>query len=844
MYFDDVKKININELINNKYPIYAHINAGENENLEDHINLCKNYFFRLMENKGLYSVFKKMEKKFFIGFSEEAISLFREMVLNTVILHDMGKVNPCFQKDRLNNNLHIKEAARYNNSHHSMLSSVIYIDFYYPKIKALEKDEKNILLDFMMMNAYVISRHHGQLNSFEQFKNKFDPDGEGEKFLDYDGQRELFEFTYANKVNITIEYIEKIFKTIKKNKDRYSKDMLVYRFIYERFMLSILVACDFYATSEFMDGIEIKNIGVINDIEEFYNVYKQGDIYKSIRKYEKEDYTKYKDFYTIKDINILRDELFLDSEKTLSENINSDIFYLEAPTGSGKSNTATNLSFKLLEQDRSKNKIFYVYPFNTLVEQNICVLEKVFDKADNILSKIAVINSIEPIKTEGELNLDYYKKALLNREFLNYPIVLTTHVSIFKYLFGTSKENIFPMHQLANSVIVLDEIQSYKNLIWGEIITFLTCYAKLLNIKFIIMSATLPNLDELSLSSSSTVRLIENRDKYFKNPVFKNRVKVDYSLLYSENVLDDLYYHVKEKSALRKKILIEFISKNSAFSFYEKLKNDKEISCEVELMTGDDNISERSRILNKVNSGNNIILVATQVVEAGVDIDMDIGYKNISLFDSEEQFLGRINRSCKKSECIVYFFKLDEANTIYKGDVRNNNDITLNNEAIRGILIEKDFDKYYEKVIDRLKGITRGLNELNINNFFNDDVWKLNFIKVDEKMQLIADDRKQTSIYLSSNLMDKSGKKLCGNSIWDEYKKLLSDDNMDYAEKRVKLSKVRAEMNNFIYQIKWNENFNYNDRIGELYYIEDGDKYFHEGKFDRKKFMRGVGDFI
>lgn len=855
MYFDNVKKINVNKLIDNKYLIYAHVKDGHNEHLEEHIELCIKYFFRIINDKSLYSVFEKLENEFFKECSKETVNLFREMILNTIILHDMGKVNPYFQKKRLNNDLNIQEAAKYNNSHHSMLSSVIYIDYYFHQIKKFKKNERNILLDFMMMNAYIISRHHGQLTSFKEFKEKFTSDGEGEKLLVEDGQKELFEFTYTNKINISIKNILKIFKIIEDNIGNNSRDIQVYRYIYERLMLSILVACDFYATSEFMDGVEIRDIGIINNIDEFYNVYKQGEIYKSIRNYEKENYTEGKDLSNVTDINVLRDELFLDSEKKMVNNINSNIFYLEAPTGSGKSNVATNLSFKLIEQDKSKNKIFYVYPFNTLVEQNINTLKKIFQKEQNILNRIAVINSIEPIKTDKrfyeneeektELEyLEFYKKALLNRQFLNYPMVLTTHVTMFKYLFGISKEDIFPLHQLANSVIVLDEIQSYKNLIWGEIITFLTCYAKLLNIKFIIMSATLPNLDKLSLSTGSTIRLIEDRNKYFKNPIFKNRVNVDYSLLSSENILEDLYEHIKQKSLLDKRILVEFINKNSAYTFYNKLKNDEEISCEVELMTGDDNISERERILNKVKESKRIILVATQVVEAGVDIDMDIGYKNISLFDSEEQFLGRINRSCKKSGCIVYFFKLDEAKTIYKGDVRNNKDITLNHEFVREILIEKNFNKYYEVVLDRLRSITGGMNKLNIDSFFSDTVGNLDFNEVDERMKLISDDRKQISIYLSSNLVKNNGENICGNEVWENYKQLLLNENMNYAEKRIKLSIIKSQMNNFIYEIKWSENFIYNDRIGELYFIEDGGKYFKDGKLDREKFISGIGDFI
>lgn len=65
-------------------------------------------------------------------------------------------------------------------------------------------------------------------------------------------------------------------------------------------------------------------------------------------------------------------------------------------------------------------------------------------------------------------------------------------------MFGDSKENAFGFHQLCNSVIVLDEIQSYRNNLWNEIITFLKGIAKLLHIRVIIMSATLPNLELLT----------------------------------------------------------------------------------------------------------------------------------------------------------------------------------------------------------------------------------------------------------------------------------------------------------------------------------------------------------
>lgn len=852
MYFDFINKFNVKESINEKYKIYAHENKGNYEHLYEHIDLCDKYFFKIVREKGLEEVFNKLEEEFLSQCSKEAKELFREMIVNTILMHDMGKVNPLFQDYRLGNKLDVKGIENFNNSHHSMLSTVVYFDYYFERFRNLSKTEVEILIDFMVMNGYIISRHHSELLSLEEFEKKFEEnsDGEGEKLLTT--HVALYKDIYIKEVNITVRNISKIFNLQRKYVSALNNEKKTFRYIYERLLFSILVACDFYSTSKFMDGVVIEDIGNINDIAEFYDVYKQGKIYNLIREYEKNYDKSNVDFLRVKDINVLRNELFLEAEEELKENINSDIFYLEAPTGSGKSNVATNLSFKLLEEDKRKNKIFYVYPFNTLVEQNIKTFKKIFDKEEEIFNKIAVINSVFPIKeteehrrnNEEHCNFDYYKKALLNRQFLNYPIVLTTHVTIFKYLFGTAKEDIFPLHQLANSVIVLDEIQGYRNLIWGEIITFLDAYAKLLNIKVIIMSATLPDLNELTESKEGTIMLIKDRDKYFKNPIFKNRVKLSFDLLRSEDILEELYDHVKAQSSKGKKILVEFISKNSAYNFYRRLKEDEDIISEVQLMTGDDNPIERERILDLVSSTTDIILVATQVIEAGVDIDMDIGYKDISMIDSEEQFLGRINRSCLKPEAEVFFFNLDKASSIYKQDKRMDQDLTLINEAMIKVLVEKDFNLFYKLVIDRLKILKSNLNEYNMANFFSEDVGNLEFKSVEEKMKLIDEDKNEISIYLSSTITKKDGELLDGSEIWEEYKTLLMKDDMEYAERKVKLSKVRAKMNNFIYKIKGKKDFVYNDRAGELYFIENGYAYFEDGKLNKEKFVKGIGEFI
>ena len=150
------------------------------------------------------------------------------------------------------------------------------------------------------------------------------------------------------------------------------------------------------------------------------------------------------------------------------------------------------------------------------------------------------------------------------------------------------------------------------------------------------MSATLPDLTKLIGEKGYSVELIDDREKYFSHKLFKNRVEVSYELLSEEIEKDDLdkvlFEHISDNLKKYDKIMIEFIKKQSAMDFYNMFIEENEIDgLNIALMTGDDNIHERKKIINEVKAeSGKILLIATQVVEAGVDIDMDIGYKDTS----------------------------------------------------------------------------------------------------------------------------------------------------------------------------------------------------------------------
>mgnify|MGYP000277212732 CR=1 FL=1 len=846
----------LKNLVKNLNRYKAHKKSKDNEIIYEtllaHTELTNKYFFKFWQSKNSDEIFDRFCDVFWQKenidnkLKNKAKDLLKEIIMTIPIFHDIGKVNPNFQLMKLKVN-DFKENEAYVNTHHSFLSSMFYMD-YCRKLVYDEKNEDeivNLLAEFILYNGYIIARHHSELGSLTEFTKliNLDDDTYFSKLKRIINNEDI----YSVKIDFIKSDIEDMFRNLNKvDKDaekvgKRSIKQGVYLSIYIRWLYSLLVASDYYATSEFMNEADFSENTDLNDIDKWDSAYENTDLLKNIRQYQQERYPiSNEELNTVTDINILRSEIFCEVEEKIKANTDENIFYLEAPTGSGKSNTAINASFKLMQHDKRLQKIFYIYPFNTLVEQNLETLEKVFADNEDIKQNIAVINSITPIKvSEKDLNdneeKDVYQKALLDRQFLNYPMILSTHVSLFNIIFGNRQSDVLAFYQLANSVIVLDEIQSYKNKIWAEIICYLKELAKMFNIKIIIMSATLPDLDILSRFQAQAVDLLENSSRFFAVDCFKNRVKLNYDLLKvdKDSILDELKTHLKQYLKSDKKILIEFIKKKTAHDFWVDLQENEDFKdVQIEYLSGDDSIAERKRILDKVKKATDtIILVSTQVIEAGVDIDMDIGYKNISKLDSEEQFLGRINRSCKK-EGIAYFFEVDEASDIYKDDVRLSESIVLKDVNMQKILELKLFDEYYKKVLET----TMGKYSYHFDEFIK-DISDLNYESISTHMKLIDDTQDMVQIYIIRTLC-VDGEILDGKQIWDSYVDLWENGRktMSYAEWKIELSRITSKMNNFIYQVS-----KHNLRIGKFYEqmgnitcLEDGDKYFIKDKFNRE----------
>lgn len=846
------------EVLDFTNPVYAHTNSKdyeERETLQEHTQRCQKYFSRLLEKEKMQDAFETMEPVLSGDTDKEYRDWFLQAVRDVITFHDAGKINPVFQQKAMKNkafeNIHIPQLHEQN---HSALSAYIYLDCQMAcleqmnKTTPIDQGKRIYLYEIVCINAYLIMKHHSDLDSFDAFLNAIQAGGKLYN-IDQAMQQKSFRQLYRGKysqmpVSKYVDILERV-KTGPKARS-------FAKYTYARLVFSLLTACDYYATNEYTTGTEIKQFGSVREINDLRETFEKTQRMREIRMFHPE---KAVDNGT--DINYLRNMLFYEAERNLADHADEDIFYLEAPTGCGKSNVGFHSSFFLAQ--KGMGKIIYVYPFNNLVEQNKVSLEELF-QGSNIFEKAAVVNSVTPIKRDvktdkenGEFEENWaecnWSKSLLDRQFLNYPIILTTHVSLFQTMFGTQREALFGFHQLVGSVIVLDEIQSYKNAIWTEIMMSLQYFCKYLHCKVLIMSATLPDLAVLTGTHEGVRRLIQNRAFYFNDKRFQDRVRISYELLHREDFDEEaLYAHVKAQAGEKKKILIEFIQKEMAYRFFDRLKSDEEIDAVVERMTGDDNCVDRERILRCIKTQKfeqtGYILIATQVVEAGVDIDMDIGYKDISTLDSEEQFMGRINRNAKR-EGIVYFFDLFSAKRIYgENDYRISETFTLKNEVMQQVLKEKNFSQYYEQVMRVIRKNRNASSDAEGIDAFVNETGALGFRKISAKMRLIEENDWRMSVFSARTIVLSDGETVDGQDLWNRYKELLMYPPKDYAQFRVQLSEISSKLNLFIYQIKKNSNIAYSDRVGEIYCIENGEEYFSDGRLDKRKLEKEGGLFI
>jgi len=713
--------------------------------------------------------------------------------------HDFGKFSSFFQEYILNINdkqaLENLRKKRYNIiknfaeipdnndlKDHSKISALFTYFLVKKLIEIKYSDSKNNFeVKFLPLISFlIVKKHHGNVLSFESDlrKDMFLKKGGYEKFfklilekidftivaqfyaeetkkisLDLDHSKlidfnEDFMLHYDSLIQDYSEYNEAIlekfgveFEDISDkcvlNKDISIVDM--YYFLFFELLYSILLDSDKkeasksqYITTQLIDK-EIVNTFV----NEKFNII--GSTMNELRS----------DFYKIVDKNVE------------SIDLSKNIYSITVPTGFGKTLASFNFAIKLMNRIESTQhlkyipRIIYSLPFTTIIEQNhrvfFDVLKVKYDmqegKSNNILLSHHHLSDIRYSSSQSEDDIRV-EDALFYIENWDSQIIVTTFIQLFMSFINNKNKTLKRFHKIANSIIILDEIQAIPPKHYSLIRNIFFAMANYFNTYFLFVTATKPLLVE----SEECVELVEKNQNYFSN---MDRIDLYLEHTHPETI-DSFFLRLKQFIQERckdKSAMIICNTIKSSKNIFSLLKNEEFIQNNFKLIYLSTNIipKERLKKIDDIKSNpKNKIIVTTQLVEAGVDIDINFVFRDFSPISSINQSCGRCNRNFLSKGEVHLINLIDEKNKIeYNSYIYDNILIDISKNILKeydSIIPESKFltisNKYFERVHEKISS-NHIISKLNLQN-----ILLMNLKGISENFKLIEEDFEKVSIFI------------------------------------------------------------------------------------------------
>lgn len=629
------------------YPLLARPD-GPNSFLEDHLsNVSKN----------CQTIFSKMRP--IIEKHELQIDFSRVQCLCKLIGggHDIGKATKYFQEY-----VRGKKVNQMLKSHSPLSSFYVYASV--PVIFEKCDFENDMLLRWIGLN--VVLNHHGALtslpktyttlrdwvnNGLQDQINAIDNRTEVDAILQKIGLPPLGDFVEMNRYS---KDLIKNFRIVTSSSKKYGFTP----FYLENLIFSSLIDADRMdaAGVEYLPRRDI-NAEIVKNYAE--RISKEHEFNKS----------------TSPERLGMRKRLFSEIElKAKNVSLDRRIYSLTAPTGCGK--TLAGLYFALILRDRisvakeTSPRIIYVAPFLSILDQNFEVFRKVFEipreeKQTELLLQHHHLSELS-YKTFQEVGAESYSSA--ESEILiegwNAEIIVTTFVQFLNTILGARASQLRKFHNLVGSIVILDEVQCVPAKWWLLIRESLKFLAQRFKMYFVLMTATQP----IIFDPNEIDELVENQQDYFANNYVTLRVG---PRIHLKEFTKEVIERIENE---RKSMMILMNTIGSATYTYNALtKSPLSKSIPLEYLSAELLPVHRAKKLENIHKelsdSNPLVLVTTQVVEAGVNLDFDTVIRDMGPVDSIIQATGRCNREGIKdpTKSTVEIFEVyDEKGTFCK----------------------------------------------------------------------------------------------------------------------------------------------------------------------------------
>lgn len=571
------------------------------------------------------------------------------------VFHDLGKMNPNFQV-KLDN---IDVSGYANHSYLSAYALFCAFCFSQSGKKALQNFlyKNSVSINDVIALIVLTAKHHANLPDFS-------PDGNSGDDVSILSKKEiftLFQFLDDN-VNMPIfEYVKRFFDVddfksiLTDNRARQCfSEKLIFQiddnkapldfFLDYQFAFASVIQADKADAGKLENFIEQQKA----DVEDFSKIFiSQLPFYLSNLK-QNTELNKLRT--TIREESVANIQAILKTEEK--------IFELTAPTGSGKTLMLLSLAAEIIKEKGAK-RIIYALPFLSITEQVEAEILKIFEGYENYIQRIdskSENKRFEELQKELDNNSSEEKLSEINvLEFQEntfaYPLVITTFVRFFETLLSNRNSELLKLPNFSNCVFLLDEIQSLPPRLYGFFVAYLKKFCGKFGSYAIISTATQPNF-ELPSDNKEAQKFFFDYKKptsllpleYFNHDLF-NR----YSISNEKEGID-----IKE---LKERILAEGTSVlvilntiDDTKDLYKLLKDDLD---KEELILLNTHFTPQHRKLKiylakrRLQEGKRIILISTQLIEAGVDIDFPVLYRDFAAVASIVQSAGRCNRNGK-----------------------------------------------------------------------------------------------------------------------------------------------------------------------------------------------------
>lgn len=416
-------------------------------------------------------------------------------------------------------------------------------------------------------------------------------------------------------------------------------------------------------------------------------------------------------------------------------------FRMTVPTGGGK--TRSGLAFALRHAlTHGMRRVIVAVPFITITEQTADVYEQAFGDAGGLLEHHSGIEPAARDEHGGEAP-DEIRRRLVSQNW-DAPVIVTTTVQLFESLFTNLTSKARKLHNIAGSVIILDEIQTLPPEMRGPILDVLRELVAHYRVSVVLSTATQPVLDTIAADLEGNGRgIVELAPDPAR--LFATLKRVEYDLPCLDEMWD--WERVADEMRTQRRAMTIVNTIADAATLFKALDDQDALHLSTR-MCGAHRRYVLAEVRRRLDKKEPCHLVSTQLVEAGVDLDFPLVLRALGPLDRIVQAAGRCNREGQMDEPGRVVVFRTEDNAMPPGVYRQGADETL--EMLRQGGLDMHDPAIFHDYFAGLYGLVRS-DRRNI----QDQRRRFNYETVNDEFRMIDDDTFPVLVPYPANVKDK-----------------------------------------------------------------------------------------